>query len=206
MLATCYFQLGLNVPALPGWEACRKQIYHPFHPIIMACLVFCVTSLSLYMTHPSAESRKCSIWGRKSKGCHAWGQSPSYPSSVVIILMYQATPKHSTFNHTLRREDQGCEFTPAFHIETWGATTKNLFHQPHTQCTSGGLRAKSFNLKAQKPKTLSDYSGISLGSDTPWHRRAQAVCVCFAWIYTGIHVHTQEAFGTQGSCRLGLCF
>lgn len=106
--------------------------------IIMAWLISCVISSSLFTWLTiQLESRKCSIWGRKSKGHHTSGQYRSYPSSV-IILIYLATPKQSMFNHTLRKEGQGCEFTLVFHIwDCMGqrAKTKTLFHQFHTQLT-----------------------------------------------------------------------
>lgn len=66
--------------------------------IITGWLVPCVTSSCLFkwlIIQP--ESRKCSIWRRKSQGCHASGQYSSYPSGVIYYS--QGTPKQSTFSH-----------------------------------------------------------------------------------------------------------
>lgn len=103
--------------------------------IIMACLVSGVTSLSLFTwLIPQLGSRKRSIWGRKSKGCHAWGQYLSHSSNVVIILIYQATPKQSTFNYTLRWEDQGCWVHSRISHHKHGSHHHELVPQtPHPQ-------------------------------------------------------------------------
>ena len=53
--------------------------------------------------------------GEEVRGCHTSGQYPSYQSSLVI-LNYPATPKQSMFNHPIRKEDRGCEFTLVSHL------------------------------------------------------------------------------------------
>lgn len=110
-VAMSYFQSFSLFLALPGWDTCRMQICHPCIQIIMAWLMSCVTSSRLFTWLTiQLESRKHPIWGRKSKGHHTSGQYPSNPS-CVIILVYLATPKQSMFNHIIRKEDLGYEFT-----------------------------------------------------------------------------------------------
>lgn len=93
-----YFQPFLYFLALPGWDMSRFVI-HTIQ-IIRAWPISCVTSSSLFTwLIIQLESRKCSIWGRKSKGRHASGQHHSYSNSIL-------------FSSTRQRPNRACFITP----------------------------------------------------------------------------------------------
>lgn len=122
--STSCFQSFLPFRALPGWDTRRMQICHPCHSNNYSLTeVLCHILTSVHMTHHSAGKQEVLHSGRKSKGRHTSGHYPSCPSSVVIRV-YLTTPKQNTFGHTIRKEDQGYEFS--LHLTSWTPWEKEL--------------------------------------------------------------------------------
>jgi len=166
-----YFQPFLHFLALPGWDT-RRFVIHTIQ-IIRAWPISCVTSSSLFTWLTiQLESRKCSVWGRKSKGRHASGQHCSYSHSVLFSSTRQH-PNTACFITPTERKIRARSLCSCLTSET--SCDQEL--QPKG-CSTDPLpswllvvpKHQTSNLKAQRPKPSSAYSGIISWIIEYWHR------------------------------------
>lgn len=103
--------------AYPGFTWMEyAQICHSYHSNNYGLThLLCHILKSLHMTHHSAGKQEMLHLGEEVKRTPHLRTTP-FLLKQCIILIDQATPKQSTFNHTNSKEDQGCEFTLVSHI------------------------------------------------------------------------------------------
>lgn len=135
-IAISYFQSFLHILALPGWDMHRMQICHPCHSNNYGLTdLLCHVLKYLRMTHHSVGKQEVLHLGEEVKRMPHLRTIPFLPKQCYYSHLPGNTQTEYVY-HTIRKEDQDCKFTLVFHI--WDtmrkrATSKTLFHQPHTQ-------------------------------------------------------------------------